>query len=309
MAEIKSSGSSRVVVPSDTAIGSDDVWGPWTALDMGVDQATHPITFDSLWALLVIGTETLIGQFVGVRLEVELGVGPTDPPAETVWGPMRYTSHHTGGGRGHHTNYSFPLELNAGDQVWARCKKDLTMTTGVQELMCFLTVSDQFQPVRPATVHLSTTSLPWFTSGPLGSNAFINSPGTEAGVRFPGDNILGLWYEMTTPNSGLLFNASWMSITVELIGIATTGARWQLGAVQPGEGSPPNLPELIDVGFQSQGGGGQHVSENADVMNFPIPWVKGDSVWIRGSVFGTVNANPLLNHRDMKIAAVFWGNP
>ncbi len=305
MGEIKSSGSSRVAVSSDSVSG---VFGPWTALDMGVDQATHPITFDSQWALMVVGDAGItMGQFVGIRLDIEIGVGPTDPPAETVWGPMKYTTHHTGGGRGMHTNYSFPLELNAGDQVWARVRKDIShlpSDPAVQDLQIFLTVSDQFQPVRPATVHLSTTMIPWF-----GGDAFINAPGTPAGVRFPGDNILGLWYEMTTPNDGLGFNASWMSISVELINIATTGARWQLGAVQPGEGSPPNLPELIDVGFQSSGGGGQHVSENADVMNFPIPWQKGDGVWIRGAVFGTVNANPLLNHRDMKIAATFWGNP
>ena len=304
MAEIKSSGSAAVVVPSDAAIGSDDVFGPWTALEMGVDQASHPITFDASWALLVIGVQGLIGQFVGVRLDVQLGRGPTSPPAEILWGPMKYTSHHTGGGRGLHTNYSFPLKLNAGDQLWARCRKDSTMTTGVQELIFFLTVSDQFQPIRPATLHLSTTTIPWF-----GGDAFINSPSTPGGVRFPGSNNLGLWYEMTTPNSGLGFNASWMSIAVELINIATTQARWQLGAVQLGEGSPPNLPELIDVGYQSLGGGGGNVSENADIMNFPVPWTKGESVWIRGAVFAQVNANPLLDFRDFKIAATFWGNP
>ncbi len=303
MAEIKSSGSSRVAVPSDADPG---VFGPWTALDMGVDQATHPITFNSTWALMVVGDDGItVGQFAGLRLDIEIGVGPTDPPAETVWGPMKYTTWHTGGGRGMHTNYSFPLKLNAGDQVWARVRRDTSSAViGVQDLQIFLTVSDQFQPVRPATVHLSTTMIPWF-----GGDAFINAPGTPGGVRFPGDNVLGLWYEMTTPNDGLGFDSSWLSITVDLIGIATTGARWQLGAVQEGEGSPPNLPELIDVGFQSSGGGGQHVSEMADVMNFPVPWIRGESVWIRGSVFGTVNANPLLNHRDMKIAATFWGNP
>lgn len=302
MAEIISSGSAAVEVSSDSVAG---VFGPWTALFMGQQQQSHAIDFDSLWALLVVGTETLVSQFAGVRVDLELGIGPTSPPAESIWGPMKYTSWHAGGGRGMHTNYSFPLKLSAGDQVWARVRLDSSHVGGVaQPVIFFLTVSDQFQPVRPATVHLSTTTLPWF-----GGDAFINSSSTPGGVRFPGSNNLGLWYEMTTPNSGLGFKASWMSIAVELINIATTQARWQLGAVQLGEGSPPNLPELIDVGYQSSGGGGQHVSEVSDVMNFPIPWVKGQSVWIRGAVFAQVNANPLLDFRDFKIAATFWGNP
>lgn len=299
MAEIKSSGSSAVNVPSDSVTG---VFGPWIAMFMGVDQATHPITFDSLWALLVIGRTT---PPFSSDMDVEVGIGPTSPPAETVWGPMKYTALHTGGGRGMHTNYSFPLKLSAGDQVWARMRKS-TGAVGVQNLTVFLTVSDQFQPVRPATVHLSTTTI-FEALGPPGG--FINSPGTLAGVRFPGDNILGLWYEMTTPNQGLGFDTSWMSIAVELILIGNTKARWQLGADQPGQPGPPDLPELIDVGFQSEGQGGGNVSELADVMNFPIPWTKGESVWIRGAVFGQVNANPALNFRDFQIAATFWGNP
>jgi hypothetical protein len=297
MAEIKSSGSSKVEIPSDSAVG---VFGPWTALFMGVNQATHPITFDSSWALLVMGVDLLIGT----QHDVEIGVGPTSPPAETVWGPMKFYARSTGGGRGTNCNYSFPLKLSAGDQLWARCRK-VTGAVGIQEILLFLTVSDQFQPVRPATVHLSTTVL----FQPVGG--FINAPTTPAGVRFPGDNLLGLWYEMTTPNEGLGFNASWLSICADAIQNPTLNARWQLGAVQPGEGSPPNLPELIDVGFTSLGGGfgGIHVSVMADVMNFPIPWEKGDSVWIRGAVFREVNANPVLNFIDFKIAATFWGNP
>jgi len=301
MAEIKSSGSAAVAVSNDASIG---VFGPWTAMFMGVDQATHPITFDASWVLLVVGsTDPLVGsQFVGLRFDIEIGRGPTSPPAEILWGPMKYTVHHTGGGRGMHTNYSFPLELNAGDQLWMRSRKPTQAT--VDPLQCFLTVSDQFQPIRPATQHLSTTTIPWF-----GGGGFINSPGSPGGVQFPGDNNLGLWFEMTTPNAGLGFNASWMSINVELIGIGTTRARWQLGADQPGQPGPPDLPELIDVGFQSHGGGGGNVSEVGDVMNFPIPWTKGESVWIRGAVFGTVNVDPLLNFRTFQIAATFWGNP
>lgn len=300
MAEIKSSGSSKVVVPSDNLA---DVFGPWTAMFMGVDQATHPITFSSLWALLVIGVEDIT---TATRLDVQIGIGPTSPPAEIVWGPMKFVAISTGGGRGLNCNYSFPLKLSAGDQVWTRIRKEAGSIAGIQELLVFLTVSDQFQPVRPATVHLSTTSLPWF-----GGDAFINSPGTPDGVRFIGDNILGLWYEMTTPNVGLEFNASWMSINVDKIQEPTTSSRWQLAAVQPGEGSPPDLPELIDVGFTTLGGGfgGIHVSVVADVMNFPIPWTKGDSVWIRGAVFKVVDANPLNNFLDYQIAATFWGNP
>lgn len=297
MAEIKSSGSSKVAVPSDSV---DLVWGPWTALEMGIDQATHPITFNSSWALLCIGVDLIIGT----DNDVEIGIGPTSPPAETVWGPMKFTARSTGGGRGVNTNYSFPLNLSAGDQVWARCRKTAG-GVGVQELQMFLTVSDQFQPVRPATVHLSTSVL----FQPVGG--FVNSPGSPGGVLWPGDNVLGQWFEMTTPNEGLGFNTSWMSITVDLIQVPTVSARWQLGAVQVGEGSPPDLPELIDVGFQSLGGGfgGIHVSVVADVMNFPIPWTKGESVWIRGAVFGQVNANPVLNFRTAQIAATFWGNP
>ncbi len=297
MAEIKSSGSSKVAVPSDSA---NLVFGPWTALEMGVDQATHPITFDSLWALLVIGVDLIIGT----DSDVEIGVGPTDPPAETVWGPMKFSARSTGGGRGTNTNYSFPLKLSAGDRVWARCRK-AAGGVGVQELLLFLTVSDQLQPIRPATVHLSTSVL----FQPVGG--FINAPATPAGVRFPGDNLLGLWYEMTTPNLGLDFNSSWMSICMDGLNNPTLQARWQLGAVQPGEGSPPDLPELIDVGQTTLGGGfgGIHVSVMADVLNFPIPWEKGDSVWIRGAVFREVNANPVLNFIDFKIAATFWGNP
>lgn len=295
MAEIKSSGSSKVGVSSDSA---DFVFGPWTALEMGVDQATHPITFDSSWALLVIGVDLIVSD----SSDVEIGVGPTDPPAETVWGPMKFTARSTGGGRGTNCNYSFPLVLSAGDRVWARSR---SAGVGVQELLLFLTVSDQFQPIRPATVHLSTSVL----FQPVGG--FINSISTPGGVRFPGDNFLGPWTEMTTPNLGLDFDSSWLSICLDAIQQPTLQARFQLGAVQEGEGSPPDLPELIDVGYTSLGGGfgGIHVSVMADVMNFPIPWVKGDSVWIRGTVFREVDPDPLDNFIDFKIAATFWGNP
>ena len=298
MAEIKSSGSSRVTIPSDDLA---DVFGPWTALFMGgTDQASHPISFDSLWALLVMGVDT-----GATAVDVEIGVGPTSPPAETVWGPMKFRYLAAGGGRGTNCNYSFPLKLSAGDQLWARIRKDTGSPAGVQEIKLFLTVSDQIQPIRPATVHLSTSVL----FQPVGG--FINSAPTPAGVRFPGSNLLGLWYEMTTPNEGLGFNASWLSICVDAIANPTLQARWQLGAVQLGEGSPPNLPELIDVGLTTFGGGfgGIHVSVVADVMNFPIPWEKGESVWIRGAIMREVDPDPLDDFIDVKIAATFWGNP
>jgi len=296
MGEIKSSGSAKVSVPNDA---SSATFGPWTALFMGVDQATHPITFDASWALLVVGsTDPLVGsQFAGLRYDIEIGRGPSSPPAEIVWGPMKYTTHHTGGGRGVHTNYSFPLDLDAGDQLWIRCRKP-TQTT-VDPLKVWLTVSDQFQPVRPATRHLSTTTL-MDVPGPTNGSGFISSPGSPGGVLMP-DAALGLWFIMTGLG-GLPFNATWMSISVELIGIASTDARWQLGADQPGEPGPPDLPELIDVGFSSHGGGGSHVSVNADVMNFPIPWQKAESVWIRGQSLSGVD-------RTFKVAATFWGNP
>jgi len=287
MGEIKSSGSSRVFVPSDAVAG---VFGPWTALFMGVDQATHGLTFDSSWALLVIHIDTFIGgQNIGVRYDVEIGVGPASPPGEIVWGPMRFATVHTGGGRGDACNYSFPLELKAGDQLWCRCKKD--DTTVVDELAVFLTVSDQVRPARAASVHFSTKE--------------IFAPATPTGVLFPGSNILGSWYIMGQDGTGagtpLEFNTSWLSLTIILLGIGTTGGRWQLGASR--DGNPPDLPELIDVGFQSFGGGGSHVSVVGDVLNFPIPWEKGDTVWIRGAVF------PIVASRTFKVAANFWGNP
>jgi hypothetical protein len=304
MGEIKGSGSAGVSVSNDI---NSATFGPWTPLFMGVDQATHGITFDSSWALLVIGSPgaSLGSQFAGLRFDFEIGRGPVDPPTEIVWGPMKYTTHHTGGGRGNHTNYSFPLELDAGDQLWIRSRKPTQ--TGVDPINVFLTVSDQFAPIRPATAHLSTTTL-LDVPGPTTGTGFINSPGTLAGVRFPADNALGLWYIMT-PLGGLTFDTSWMSISVDVIGAPSTKARWQLGADQPGQPGPPDLPELIDVGFQSHGGGGSHVSVNSDVMNFPIPWEKAESVWIRGAVFDTVSGTPALNHRDFKVAATFWGNP
>lgn len=288
MAEIKSSGSASVRVSSDTSAG---VFGPWTALFMGVDQATHPITFNSTWAHLVIGTDVLvIGQFVGLRFDVEIGVGPSSPPAKSIWGPMKYTSHHTGGGRGMHTNYSFPLVLDAGDQLWMRQRKDATATPGVQDIVVFLTVSDQVQPIRPATVHFSTRK--------------IFAPVTPTGVLFNDSDLLGLWYIMGNDGSGggmpLPFDSSWLSMNIELFGIGSTNARWQLGAST--DGNPPDLPELIDIGFQSHGGPGAHVSEVGDVHNFPIPWVKGETVWVRGAVKG-------VTERTFAMAATFWGNP
>ena len=292
MAEIKSSGSAAVSVSNDATIG---VFGPWTALFMGVDQASHPITFDSSWALLVVGIKGITGsQFAGLRYEIEIGIGPTSPPAKTVWGPMRYTTWHTGGGRGMHTNYSFPLIQSAGDQFWMRIRKPTQAT--VDPLTVFLTVWDGIQPIRPATVHLSTTTLANFPGG------FISAPITPTGVLFGISNVLGLWYEMTTPNQGLGFDATWLSIVVELLGIGTTESRWQLGADQPGQPGPPDLPELIDIGFQSSGQGGGNVSEMGDVMNFPIPWKKGESVWIRGA---GITSDP----RTYQITATFWGNP
>ncbi len=288
MAEIKSSGSASVTVSSDSVA---DVFGPWTALFMGVDQATHPIVFDSSWAHLVIGDAGItIGQFAGLRLDVEIGIGPTSPPALTVWGPMKYTTWHTGGGRGMHTNYSFPLVQSAGDQFWIRIKKDSTAAAGVQALEVFLTVWDGIQPIRPATVNFATRK--------------IFAPITPTGVLFLSSDILGLWYILGNDGSGggmpLPFNASWLSMNIELFGIGTTNARWQMGASR--DGNPPDLPELIDIGFQSSGQGGAQISEVGDVHNFPIPWEIGDTVWVRGAVKGGTD-------RTFAMAATIWGNP
>lgn len=306
LAEIKSSGSSDVLVSTDTAA---DTFGPWTAMFMGIDQATHPITFDSTWAMLELGTSQLVSQDHGVRLDVEIGVGPVSPPAEIVWGPFRHASHHAGGGRGNNNNYSFPLVASAGDQFWMRIKKAVGGGgPGVQPVHCFLTVWDGVQPVRPATVFFDTAG--HFTTGligPVGSGTAENPEG--GGVQFPGDNVLGFWHDITGLG-GLGFNSSWASVTINLRNIGTTTARWQLAATDgPGDPGPPDLPELIDIGFQSFGGGGQHAQVLGDVMNFPIPWKKGQGIWIRGATFGLVDANPLLNFRTFDIAMSFWGNP
>ena len=287
MAEIKSSGSASVSVPSDSVA---DVFGPWTALFMGVDQATHPIVFDSQWAHLVIGVESItVSQSAGIRMDVEIGVGPISPPAETVFGPMKYTSHHTGGGKGMHTNYSFPLVLSAGDQLWCRVR-NATPSSGVQNLEVFLTVSDQFKPVRPATVHFSTRK--------------IFAPATPNGVLFPSSDLLGLWYIMGNDGSGggmpLSFDTSWISMNVELFGSITQNARWQLGSSR--DGNPPDLPELIDIGYQSFFFGSGQNSEVGDVHNFPVSWEKGDTIWVRGAAKGG-------SSRTFNMAATFWGNP
>ena len=189
-----------------------------------------------------------------------------------------------------HTNYSFPVVLDAGDQLWARCRKSLDATDEIDEIHLWMTVSDQVQPIRPATVHFSTRK--------------IFAPGTPAGVRFPASNILGAWYIMGNDGSGggmpLPFDASWLSMNVEIFTTPSISARWQLGASR--DGNPPDLPELIDIGYQSHGGGGIHVSEVGDVHNFPIPWEKGDTVWVRGAMMNGVS-------KDMRMAATFWGNP
>lgn len=304
MAEIKSSGSSDVGVSCDDVAGD---FGPWTAMFMGVDQATHGITFDSSWALLVVGDDGItIGQFVGIRMIIEIGVGPTDPPAEIVWGPMRYATHHTGGGRGNSINYSFPLNASAGDRFWIRIKKDAdagTTVAGVQELIAFLTVSDGVQPIRPASELFATSG--FFTTGFIGTKgAGTDDAPTGGEIVFPGaaGNVLSLWHLMTPPG-GIPFDTSWLSIVMNIIGEANSRGRWQLGAAPVGNPNPPDLPELIDVGFQSSGGGGSHVAVDGDVYNFPIPWEKGQNIWMRGATI-----TPMAD-RSYKIAASFWGNP
>lgn len=304
LAEIKSSGSSKVLVES----AADTTFGAWTAMFMGIDQATHPITFDSTWAMLELGATGLVGQDHGVRMDVEIGVGPTSPPANIVWGPFRHASHHAGGGRGNNNNYSFPLIASAGDQFWMRMKKTQALDAGIQPLQCFLTVWDGIQPVRPATVFFDTSG--HFTTGLIGPVGIGTAENPEGGgVIFPGDNVLGLWHDITGLG-GLAFDSSWASVTINLRNIGTTTARWQLAATDgPGDPGPPDLPELIDIGFQSLGGGGQHAQVLGDVMNFPIPWKKSQGIWIRGATFGQVNANPLLNFRTFDLAMMFWGNP
>ena len=305
LAEIKGSGSSEVIV--GTAAGAG--FGAWTAMFMGVDQASHPIVFDSTWALLTLGASSLIGQFVGVGLDVEIGIGPTSPPAEIVWGPMRHASHHTGGGRGNNNNYSFPLLASAGDQFWIRIKKaDTTTAAGVQELHSSLTVWDGIQPVRPATAFFASPA--HFTTGligPVGSGTAEFPEG--GGVQFPGDNVLGFWHDITGLG-GLDIDSTWLSMQINLVGIGTTTARFQLAATDDAsDPGPPDLPELIDILFQSQGGGGSNVQVLGDILNFPIPWKKTQGVWIRGATFGQVNVDPLLNFRTFNITMTMWGDP
>jgi hypothetical protein len=145
-----------------------------------------------------------------------------------------------------------------------------------------------------------------FTSGLIGPVGIGTAEFPEGGgVLFPGGNTLGFWHDITGLG-GLGFNASWLSVTINLRGEPTNTARWQLGATDgPGDPGPPDLPELIDIGFQSHGGGGSHVQVLGDVMNFPIPWKKGQGVWIRGANMST----PLLTDKTFDIAMTFWGNP
>lgn len=285
MAEIKSSGSSNLEIDS----GAVQDFGPWTAAFMGVDQATHPITFDSSWMMLVVGTDTPGGIVLGRKHDIEIGVGPTSPPAEIIWGPMRYAWLNAGGGRGQSVNYSFPMILGAGDQLWVRHKWN---GPGVFPLTIFITTTDQFQPVRPAILSFGTRQ--------------ITALSTPGGVLFGGSNALGLWYIMGRDGTGagmpLTFNSSWLSIAMGLIGVGTTKARFQLGASR--DGNPPDLPEVIDIGFQSLGGGvGSQNAYIGDVMNFPVNWEKGDTVWVRGANILPTTA------RTFTMTANFWGNP
>ena len=301
MAEIKSSGSSAVTVSSDTVA---DVFGPWTAMDMGPDQASHPISFDSTWAYLFCGDRGItIGQFVGLRMDIEIGKGPSSPPAEIVWGPMRFAFQHTGGGRGNSCNYSFPLIATAGDQFWIRVKKDSTAAAGVQDIIASLTVWDGIIPIRPASDFFMTAG--HFTTGfigPVGSGTPQAPEG--GGVIFPGvvPNTLGLWH-ICTPLGGLAFDASWLSVDFNLVGVGTSLLRYQLGATPEGNPNPPDLPELIDICWSSSGGGGSHVQVVGDVGNYPIPWEKGQNVWIRGASIESFGVD-----RSAKIALSFWGN-
>jgi len=284
MAEIKSSGSGPLEIDSDAG----GVFGPWLAAFMGVDQATHPITFDSSWMMLVVGTDTIGGISMGRLHDMEIGKGPTSPPAEIIWGPMRYHWLNAGGGRGNHVNYSFPMLLKAGDQLWVRHKNN---TGSDFPITMFITVTDQIQPIRPAITTFGTRQ--------------ITAVVTPAGVLFGTTNTLGLWYIMGRDGTGagmpLQFNASWLSINIGLIGIGTTKARYQLGASR--DGNPPDLPEVIDLGFQSTGGSGSHNAYLGDVINFPVNWEKGDTVWVRGA--NIVPGTP----RTFHMTANFWGNP
>lgn len=295
MALIKSSASSDVIVESGDG---PDVFGPWVPLMMGIDNATQGLTFDSTWGMIVMADPVPISDApIGRRHDVEIGRGPTSPPAEIVWGPMRFATITAGGGRGHHCNYSFPLDLLADDFLWVRQKSS---GAGFKELVFFLTTWDGVKPARAATVHFSTAD--FFTTGfigPVGSGTPDAPEGGE--VIFPSTS-LGLWH-IITPPAGLAFNASWLSVTLNLDLEATTRMRWQLAATPEGDPGPPPLPELRDIGFQSLGGGGGHVQVLGDVHNFPVPWVKGEGVWIRGATIAP------LDTRDAKIAMTFWGNP
>lgn len=299
MAEIKSSGSSAVTVSSDTVA---DVYGPWTALEMGPDQASHPISFDSTWALMMVGDRGItISQLVGVRMDIQIGVGPSSPPATIVWGPMRYAFQHTGGGRGNSANFSFPLVASAGDMFWIRVKKAAsTAAAGVQDIIVTLTTTDGIQPIRPATESFDTAG--FFTTGFIGPVGAGTPDAPDGGGILFGDGVLSLWH-LITPPGGLPLNSSWLSVTMNLTGVATSLLRWQMGAAPAGDPNPPDLPELIDVGFACSGGGGSHVQNVGDVYNFPVPWEKGENVWVRGAVIEPATT------RSAKMAMNFWGNP
>ena len=302
MAIIKSSGSSGVIVTSGVG---PDVFGPWVPLFMGFDQATHGLNFDSTWAMIEMADPVPASGVpplpnIGRRHDVEIGRGPTAPPAEIVWGPMRFATISAGGGRGNECNYSFPLELLAGDQLWVRQKStDVGVTA---DLVIFVTTWDGVKPARAATAHFSTAD--FFTTGFIGPVGAGSPDAPEGGsVLFPASNILGLWH-IITPPAGLAFNASWLSVTTNLTSVGTNRARWQLASTPPGGPGPPPLPELIDVGFQSLGGSGSHVQVLGDVKNFPIPYETGEGVWIRGASIVSFGLS-----RSLKVAMTFWGNP
>lgn len=301
MGEIKSSGSSGVIVTSGVG---PDVFGPWTALFMGFDQATHGLNFDSTWAMIVLADPLPASgkppANFGRRHDVEIGRGPASPPSEIVWGPMRFATITAGGGRGSHCNYSFPLELEAGDKLWVRQKNsDIGSTT---DMVIFVTTWDGVIPPRAATAMFATGN--FFTTGFVGPVGAGTPDAPEGGsVLCPAFNVLGLWHIMTPPQ-GLAFNTSWLSMTTNLVSNGTTRLRWQLAATPPGDPGPPDLPELIDVGFQSFGGAPSHVQVLGDVHNFPIPWEEGEGVWIRGASIESFSVD-----RNLKVAATFWGNP
>lgn len=284
MAVLNSSGSASVTVTSGAGV---ELYGPWTAMFMGTDQATHGTRFDSSWMMVTAADNVPVGAQNGRQHTIQIGKGPVSPPSDTIW-ENRFMTFSAGGGRGAEASFSFPIKLAKGEFLWCRQKDNEAVA---RDLGIFITSSDQVAPIQAANAHFSTEK--------------ITSGATPGGVLFGANDVLGLWYIMGRGGVGsgmpLPFNASWMSIMIGLINVATETARWQLAATPLGDPGPPALPELIDMGFQTFGAASNNISYLGDVKNFPIPWTRNETIWIRGANAGVVA-------RTFTIGATFFGN-